>query len=141
VLVGFALATVFGRGLGGWLSRGYGEQATVAGTLLGLALVLVGLAAAIATGSEAGIGIGPVLTGFGFGIPFGPLFSLAFSELADDPGVTLSGMLLVGNGGALAYPWLVGRLLTATESYAAGFGAMGLTVAAVWLLWIATIGR
>jgi DHA1 family inner membrane transport protein len=31
--------------------------------------------------------------------------------------------------------------LTATESYAAGFGAMGLTVAAVWLLWIATIGR
>jgi len=47
------------------------------------------------------------LTGFGFGIPFGPLFSLAFSELADDPGVTLSGMLLVGNGGALAYPWLV----------------------------------
>ncbi|MBZ6496922.1 MFS transporter [Natrinema longum] len=141
VLVGFALTTVLGRGLGGWLSRSVGEQATVAGTLLGLALVLVGVAVAIATDSRAGIGIGLVLTGFGFGIPFGPLFSLAFSELADDPGVTLSGMLLVGNGGALAYPWLVGRLLAATESYAAGFGAMGLTVAAVWVLWGLTIGR
>lgn len=140
VLVGFALATVLGRGLGGWLSRGYGERATVGGTLLGLALVLVGLAVAIATGSEPGIGLGLVLTGFGFGIPFGPLFSLAFSELADDPGVTLSGMLLVGNGGALAYPWLVGWLLAATESYAAGFGAMGLTVAAVWTLWSKTVG-
>ncbi len=50
-------------------------------------------------------------------------------------------MLLVGNGGALAYPWLVGWLLAATESYAAGFAAMGLTVAAVWLLWALTIGR
>lgn len=141
VLVGFALATVLGRGIGGWLSRGYGERATVAGTLLGLTLVLCGLAAAIALESRLGIALCLVVTGFGFGIPFGPLFSLAFSELADDPGVTLSGMLLIGNGGALAYPWLVGRLLTATESYAAGFGIMGLTVAAVWILWIVTISR
>lgn len=140
VLVGFALATVLGRGLGGWLSRGYGERATVAGTLFGLALVLGGLAAAIALESPLGIGLVLVATGFGFGIPFGPLFSLAFSELADDPGVTLSGMLLVGNGGALAYPWLVGWLLAATASYAAGFAAMAATVAAVWLGWLVTIG-
>ncbi|MWV38688.1 MFS transporter [Natrialba sp. INN-245] len=141
VLVGFALATVFGRGLGGWLSRAYGERATVAGTLLGLAVVLVGLAWAIDADSAGGIAAGLVLTGFGFGIPFGPLFSLAFSELADDPGVTLSGMLLVGNGGALAYPWLVGWLLAATASYAAGFAAMGVTVGAIWLLWMGAIGR
>ncbi|MXV62621.1 MFS transporter [Natronorubrum sp. JWXQ-INN-674] len=141
VLVGFALATVLGRGIGGWLSREYGERATVAGTLFGLAVVLGGLAAAIAAESEPGIAVGLVLTGFGFGIPFGPLFSLAFSELADDPGVTLSGMLLVGNGGALAYPWLVGLLLAATESYAAGFAAMGLTVGIIWLCWMRSIGR
>ena len=141
VLVGFALATVLGRGLGGWLSRGYGERATVAGTLLGLSIVLGGLAAAISVDSAIGIGLALVATGFGFGIPFGPLFSLAFSELADDPGVTLSGMLLVGNGGALAYPWLVGWLLAATAGYAAGFAAMAATVAAVWLLWLLTIGR
>ena len=141
VLVGFALATVLGRGLGGWLSRGYGERATVAGTLLGLALVLGGLAAAIALESPVGIGVALVATGFGFGIPFGPLFSLAFSELADDPGVTLSGMLLIGNGGALAYPWLVGWLLAATASYAAGFATMAATVAVIWLGWLATIGR
>ncbi|WP_255192094.1 MFS transporter [Natronobeatus ordinarius] len=141
VLVGFALATVLGRGLGGWLSRGYGERATVAGTLLGLSIVLGGLAAAISVDSAIGIGLALVATGFGFGIPFGPLFSLAFSELADDPGVTLSGMLLVGNGGALAYPWLVGWLLAATAGYAAGFAAMAATVAAIWLLWLLAIGR
>lgn len=141
VLVGFALATVLGRGLGGWLSRGYGERATVAGSLLGLTIVLGGLAASIAANSAVGIAAGLVLTGFGFGIPFGPLFSLAFSELTDDSGVTLSGMLLVGNAGALAYPWLVGRLLTATAGYAAGFAAMGLSVGAIWLLWIRTIGH
>lgn len=79
-------------------------------------------------------------TGFGFGVPFGPRFALAFSRLADDPGVTLVGMLAVGNGGALAYPWLVGRLLTATAGYAAGFAAMGATVAAIRLLWTWTVG-
>ncbi|WP_137290570.1 MFS transporter [Natronorubrum halophilum] len=141
VLVGFALATVLGRGLGGWLSRGYGERATVAGSLLGLAIVLGGLAASIAAESAVGIAAGLVLTGFGFGVPFGPLFSLAFSELTDDSGVTLSGMLLVGNAGALAYPWLVGWLLTATTGYAAGFAAMGLSVGAIWLLWIRTLGH
>ncbi|SFC28935.1 MFS transporter, DHA1 family, inner membrane transport protein [Halobiforma haloterrestris] len=140
VLVGFALATVVGRGVGGWLSRTYGERATVGGTLLGLALVLLGLAAAIDVDSAAGIAAGLVLTGFGFGVPFGPLFGLAFSELADDAGVTLSGMMLVGNGAALAYPWLVGRLLAATDGYAAGFAAMGATVGAIWLCWRRTVG-
>ncbi|WP_459891159.1 MFS transporter [Halostagnicola bangensis] len=141
VLVGFALATVLGRGLGGWLSRDYGERATVSGSLLGLAVVLVGLAVAITADSALGISVGLVATGFGFGIPFGPLFSLAFSELTDDSGVTLSGMLLVGNAGALAYPWLVGWLLAATAGYAAGFAAMGLSVGAIWALWVRSIGH
>ncbi|MCU4925879.1 MFS transporter [Halobacteria archaeon AArc-dxtr1] len=140
VLVGFALTTVLGRAIGGWLSRGYGERATVAGSLLGLAAVLLGLAAATAAGSAVGIAAALIATGFGFGIPFGPLFSLAFSELSEDAGVTLSGMMLVGNAGALAYPWLVGWLLTATAGYAAGLAAMGASVAAIWLLWLRAVG-
>ena len=141
VLVGFALATVMGRGLGGWLSRAKGERATVAGSMLGLSVVLGGLAAAITVDFATGIGVALVATGFGFGVPFGPLFSIAFSELADDPGVTLSGMMVVGNGGALVYPWLVGWLLAATATYAAGFAAMAATVAAIWVLWTLTVGQ
>jgi len=141
VLVGFALATVFGRSLGGWLSREFGEQKTVDGSLISLSIVLAALSLAIAGELTVLIGVGLVATGFGFGVPFGPLFSLAFSELSDDPGVTLSGMLVVGNSGALAYPWLVGWLLAATESYAAGFGAMAVSVGGIWCLWRLGIHR
>lgn len=140
VLVGFALATFLGRAIGGWLSRRFGERATVGGSLLGLALVLGGLAVAIRFDAVVGIALGLVLTGFGFGIPFGPLFSLAFSELTNDAGVTLSGMLIVGNGGALVYPWLVGLLLAATAGHAAGFATMALSVGVIWVLWRWAIG-
>ena len=140
VLVGFAVATVAGRGLGGWLSRAVGEQSTVSISLVGLAAVLFGLAGAIGADSAPGIALGLVLTGFGFGIPFGPLFSLAFSELADDAGVTLSGMLVVGNAGALAYPWLVGWLFAATTGYAAGVATMALSVGLIWLFWARSVG-
>lgn len=140
VLVGFALATVAGRGLGGWLSRAVGERSTVALSLVGLAVVLFGLAWAIGADSAPGIALGLVLTGFGFGIPFGPLFSLAFSELADDAGVTLSGMLVVGNAGALSYPWLVGWLFAATTGYAAGVATMALSVGLIWFFWARSVG-
>lgn len=141
VLVGFALSTFVGRAIGGWLSRRLGERATVSASLLGLALVLGGIAGAVWADSAAGIAAGLVLSGLGFGVPFGPLFSLAFSELTDDAGVTLSGMLVVGNGGALVYPWLVGWLLAATAGYAAGFAAMAASVAAIWLLWHVAVDR
>lgn len=40
-------------------------------------------------------------------------------------------MLIVGNGGALAYLWFVEWLLAATESYTAGFVSVSATVIAV----------
>ncbi|MFC4551101.1 MULTISPECIES: MFS transporter [Halorussus] len=140
VLVGFALATVVGRGVGGWLSRRVGERATVEFSLLGLAGLLGAIAAAVVADAPLLLAVALVGTGLGFGVPFGPLFGLAFSELADDAGATLVGMLVVGNLGALVYPWLVGRLLASTASYAAGFGVMAASVAGVWLLWRATVG-
>lgn len=139
-LVGFALATVVGRGVGGWLSTSVGERATVQWSMAGLALLLLLIAWSIQVGSGLLLAGALVATGLGFGIPFGPLFSLAFSELADDPGVTLVGMLVVGNLGALVFPWLVGRLLADTNSYAYGFAILGLTVVGVWMLWRSAIG-
>lgn len=140
VLVGFSLATVLGRFGGGWLARALNERAAVALTLAVLAALLAAVAAAISLDAPLVLGAALVGTGAGFGLPFGPLFSLAFSNLSDDPGVTLVGMTAVGNAAALAYPWLVGRLLAATESYAAGFVAMALTVALVVALWVRTVG-
>lgn len=139
-LVAFAIATVIGRAVGGWLSRHLGERGTVLGALVLLTVVLFGLGVAIAVGSDLLVAIGLIVTGLCFGIPFGPLFSLAFSELTDDGGVTLSGMLIIGNGGALIYPWLVGWLLVATAGYAAAFAVMGATVGVVTLLWLVVIG-
>ena len=137
-LIGFAVATVVGRLVGGVLSRRIGERATVGASLMALALLLGGIAVSIRL--EAGLPLTLALMGTGlcFGVPFGPLFSLAFSELAEDPGVTLVGMLAIGNLGALIYPWLVGRLLADTSSYAAGFAALALTVVVVWTLWHVT---
>jgi DHA1 family inner membrane transport protein len=139
-LLAFAATTVLGRALGGVLAARVGERAVVGHTMLGLAVALAGLAAGVAAGGPVVLAAAVVGTGLGFSVPFGPLFALAFSNLADDAGVTLVVMLAVGNAGALAYPWLVGELVAATGSYAAGFGAMSATVLGVWWLWRAAIG-
>ncbi|WP_380676736.1 MFS transporter [Salinigranum sp. GCM10025319] len=139
-LVGFSLATVVGRGVGGRLSEAVGDRSTVFASLVGSALVLGGLAVALDAGRAWLVVVAVVLTGLGFGVPFGPLFALAFSELADDAGVTLVTMLVVGNVGAVAFPWLLGRVLRETASFALGFVAMALAVAAVGVLWFGAVG-
>ncbi len=140
ILAGFALATVVGRGVGGYLAGVVGQRTTVVAGLVGLAVVLCGLAGGLYLEVDGLIGLAVIASGLGFGIPFGPLFSLAFSTLVDDPGVTLTIMLVLGNGGALVYPWLVGWLLAVTAGYAAGFVAMALTVACIAGLWSRWIG-
>lgn len=140
ILVGFSLATVLGRFGGGWVARALNERAAVALTLVLLCALLGVVAAAVAFDAPVLLAAALVGTGAGFGLPFGPLFSLAFSNLGDDPGVTLVAMTATGNAGALAYPWLVGRLLTETDSYAGGFAAMALTVAVVVVFWAWTVG-
>lgn len=134
-LVAFAATTVVGRFLGGLLSTRIGERAVVGHWLLGLAVALAGMAAGVQWGAPVVLVAAVAGTGLGFSVPFGPLFALAFSNLAEDAGVTLVVMLAVGNAGALAYPWLVGELVAATETYATGFAAMAATVVGVWLLW------
>lgn len=140
VLTGFSVATVLGRGGGGLLAGALGERAAAFVSLVALAGTLVGVTAGLATGNEPLLLASLVATGAGFGLPFGPLFSLAFANLGEESGVTLVGMTMVGNAGALAYPWLVGRLLSQTSSYIPGFAVMALTVAAVVVLWAMTIG-
>ncbi len=140
VLVGFALATVAGRAIGGVLAARVGDAATVGWSLVGQTVVLGGTATAVAAERPALVAAGVVLTGLGFGVPFGPLFALAFTEIAPDPGVTLVGMLVVGNLAALVYPWLVGRALVATGTFAVGLGTMAATVGAVALVWTRTVG-
>jgi DHA1 family inner membrane transport protein len=49
-------------------------------------------------------------------------------------------MLLVGNVGAVAYPWLLGRTLLDTSSFALGFVAMAGSVLVVSLLWLIAVG-
>ena len=139
-LLVFAGTTVVGRALGGVLAARLGERAVVGHTMLGLAVALAGMAGGVAAGVPLLLAAGIVGTGLGFSVPFGPLFALAFSNLADDAGVTLVAMLAVGNAGALAFPWLVGELVAATGSYAAGFLAMSATVLGVWWLWRSAIG-
>jgi DHA1 family inner membrane transport protein len=140
VLVGFALATVLGRVVGGVLAGRVGDPATVGWSLAGQSVLLGGTAVAIAAGRPLLVAAGVVLSGLGFGVPFGPLFALAFAELSPDPGVTLVGMLVVGNVAALAYPWSVGRLLVDTGSFAAGVATMAVSVAVVATLWGRTVG-
>ncbi|MFB6073015.1 MAG: MFS transporter [Halobacterium sp.] len=139
-LLAFAATTVLGRALGGVLAARLGERAVVGWSLLGLAVALAGMAAGVHYGAPAVLAAAVAGTGLGFSVPFGPLFALAFSNLADDAGVTLVVMLAVGNAGALAYPWLVGELVSATDTYAAGFAAMAVTVLGVWALWADAIG-
>jgi DHA1 family inner membrane transport protein len=139
-LVGFSLATVVGRAVGGHLSERVGDRRTVLVSFVGTAVVLSLLALALRVGSPGLLVAAVVATGLGFGVPFGPLFALAFSELADDAGVTLVTMLLVGNVGAVVYPWLLGRTLLNTNSFALGFVAMAATVLAVSLLWLSAVG-
>lgn len=138
-LVLFAATTVLGRGLGGVLAPRFGDRSVVRWGLLGLGISLGLFTAAIATDSAALLVIATVGTGLGFSVPFGPLFGLAFSTLTEDAGVTLVVMLVIGNAGALAYPWLVGVLLGRTSGYTAGFGLMTVTVLGIFALWRATI--
>lgn len=140
ILIGFSLATVGGRFGGGWIARTLNERAAVALTLGLLCLLLGGAAAALVLDAPVVLGVMLVGTGAGFGLPFGPLFSLAFSNLADDAGLTLVTMMVVGNAGALVYPWLIGRFLRLTGSYTSGFLLMALSVGAVVVLLVLTIG-
>lgn len=138
-LVGFALATVVGRSVGGFAARQIGAVRTVGWSLAALAVFLGVIAVAVAANATLVLLAGVVLTGLAFGMPFGPLFSLAFTELSPDAGVTLVGMLAIGNLGALIFPWLVGRLLAATASFAPGFLVMALTVVLITVGWSLTI--
>lgn len=121
-------------------SRALNERAAVALTLGLLCLLLGGAAAAIAIDAPLVLGVMLLGTGAGFGLPFGPLFGLAFSNLADDAGLTLVTMMVIGNAGALVYPWLIGRSLRQTGSYTSGFLLMALSVGVVVVLLVLTIG-
>jgi DHA1 family inner membrane transport protein len=135
VLAGFAAATFVGRTWSGWLTALTTERRAVGGALLFLATALGSVAAALAAGSAPLLGVGLVATGAGFGLPFGPLNSLAFANLGTDPGVLLVGMGVLGYGAALLYPWLVGWLLGTTRGYAAGFVVLAASVLAVAVAW------
>ncbi|MEF8783357.1 MAG: MFS transporter [Haloarculaceae archaeon] len=121
VLAGFAAATFVGRTGSGWLTAVTTERGAVGGSLLFLAGALALVAGALWAGSVPFLAVGLVLTGASFGLPFGPLNSLAFANL--------------GNGAALVYPWLVGWLLSMTQGYVVGFVVMALSVLAVAALW------
>lgn len=140
VLTGFALLTVVGRIAGGWIERALGYRATISFSLLGLAGTLGVMVLAIAIESPWLLTLAIFGTGLGFGIPFGPLFAFAFTELTAEPGTVLVGMMLLGNGGALIYPWLVGQILVSTTSYVGGFAIMTVTVVAIWGFWQVAVG-
>lgn len=140
ILIGFSLTTVLGRFGGGWLARIFNERVAVTLTLALLCMLLGGTAISLIFDASILLGMILIASGAGFGLPFGPLFSLAFSNLSDDPGITLTAMIAVGNAGALAYPWLIGWTSVMTGSYAVGFIIMALTVALVVVLWLQTIG-
>jgi len=139
VLAGFAAATFVGRTWSGWLAAVTTERGAVSRSLVFLTASLMLVAGALAVGSQLFFGLGLVLTGAGFGLPFGPLNSLAFANLGTDPGVLLVGMAVLGNGAALVYPWLVGWLLGVTEGYVVGFVVMSLSVLAVTVTWWAVM--
>lgn len=135
VLSSFAVATFLGRTGSGWLTVVTSERRAVGGALLFLTVALGLAAVALQVGSAPLLVVSLVLTGFGFGLPFGPLFSLAFASVGSDAGILLVGMTALGNAAALAYPWLVGWLLGVTNGYAVGFAVMSASVLAVTVLW------
>lgn len=135
VLTGFATATFLGRTYSGWVTNFTTQRRAVEGGLAFLAGSLGLVAAALWLGTPVALAVALVLTGLGFGLPFGPLFSLAFENVGADAGVLLVGMTAIGNAVALAYPWLVGELLAATAGYAAGFLVMSLTTVGVVAVW------
>jgi DHA1 family inner membrane transport protein len=139
VLTGFAIATFFGRTYSGWVTTVTTQRRAVEGGLVFLACSLGLVAASLWLESSVALAVALVLTGLGFGLPFGPLFSLAFDNVGADAGVLLVGMTAIGNVVALAYPWLVGELLEVTAGYAAGFLAMSLTTFGVVAVWRRTL--
>lgn len=139
-LAGFALATMIGRSAGGRLAAALGDRTAVAVSLVGLAVALGSVVAALESGGRAALLGALAATGMGFGLPFGPLFALAFANLGEEAGVTLVAMTVIGNAGALVYPWSVGRLLSATSSFVPGFALMAATVGVTLVLWFATVG-
>jgi nitrate/nitrite transporter NarK len=105
-----------------WLIRG------------GLALAVVGLATmALAPGVPVAI-VGLVVAGLGVGFPYAAVFNGAAASVRASPA---SAQAVVGWGGLLTAifgPPLVGILLDATGTFAAGFLALGAIVAAVLVL-------
>lgn len=139
VLTGFAVATFLGRTYSGRLGAVMTRSRAVEAGLVFLAASLGLVAIALSVGAQSLLAVALVLTGLGFGLPFGPLFSLAFGRVGADAGVLLVGMTAIGNAVAIAYPWLVGQLLEATASYVAGFVLMSLSTVAVIAVWRTTL--
>ncbi|MFC7078398.1 MFS transporter [Haloarcula halophila] len=141
VLAGFATATFLGRTYSGWLTTVTTATRAVEGGLVFLAGTLGLVAAALWLGAPLLLAVALVLTGAGFGLPFGPLFSLAFTDIDADAGVLLVGMTAIGNVVALAYPWLVGQLLELTAGYTVGFVVLSLSTIVVVGVWRQTMGE
>lgn len=139
VLTGFAVATFFGRTYSGRLGDVTTRRRAVEAGLVFLAASLALVVVALLVDVWPLLALALVLTGLGFGLPFGPLFSLAFGRVDADAGVLLVGMTAIGNAVALAYPWLVGQLLEATAGYVAGFALMALSTVAVIAVWRTTL--
>lgn len=135
VLSSFAIATFLGRTGSGWVTVITSERRAVGGSLLFLGVALGLTAGALGLDRPTLLVVALVLTGAGFGLPFGPLFSLAFASTRSDAGTVLVGMTAVGNAAALAYPWLIGWLLGVTDGYVVGLAVMSGSVLAVALLW------
>lgn len=140
VLTGFAVATFVSRTGSGWLTVVTTDRGAVGWSLAFLAVALGLVAVALQAGSAPLLAASLVLTGLGFGLPFGPLFGLAFERVDSDAGVLLVGMTALGNAAALAYPWLVGWLLAATDGYVVGFVVMALSVVVVTGIWHRSTG-
>jgi len=141
VLTGFATATFLGRTYSGWLTEIMTATRAVESGLVFLAGTLGLVAAALWLEIPVLVAVALVFTGAGFGLPFGPLFSLAFTDIDADAGVLLVEMTAVGNVVALGYPWLVGQLLEVTAGYVAGFTMMSLSTVIVTAVWRHTMNH
>lgn len=139
VLAGFATATFLGRTYSGWLTTVTTPRRAVEAGLLFLVGALGAVTVALWVASPPLLAVALVLTGAGFGLPFGPLSSLAFANIGADAGVLLVGMTAIGNIVALAYPWLVGQLLEATAGYTVGFVLLTLSTVGVVAVWRRTM--